>query len=357
MFRVKARSQTSPSLCLADIALSWMGHFPAKMIMFLQDLARISYQLDLPVPRCLLLLVLVSTQMDEGMRKKLIVLRSALEPKMMMKTRKVTSLLRIMFGPAPDSVGDAAVTQNPHIINEKSVREYKAHPIPTGSILPTDGQPQGTLLLRGHDAEVHTDHTFHEELSLSLTLSTRFSLVIGILLSTTFSRAGMSASSVCHLVIGSDLPCERPILPSFNRGKGGQVIIWRVHEAPNARMIKTEVRRPLHSILAVLPPPRRATKEPKDLTSIAWNHQGTLLCVGHQDATIQLWGMMGQPLASQTPHAAPVFDLSWSPDSTKLVSAGLDGLSILWDMSAFGKMTMIAKNREHESELIPKLYD
>lgn len=130
------------------------------------------------------------------------------------------------------------------------------------------------------------------------------------------------------------------------------MIIWRVHEAPSAKMIKTEVRRPLHSILAVLPPPRRTTKEPKDLTSISWNHTGTLLCVGHQDATIQLWNLIGQLLATHIPHTAPVFDLSWSPDGTRLVSAGLDGNSILWDMSIHGKMTMMAKNREHDGELI-----
>lgn len=138
------------------------------------------------------------------------------------------------------------------------------------------------------------------------------------------------------------------VLP-VRSGKGGQVIIWRVHEAPQPKTIKTEIRRPLHSILAVLAPPRRTTKEPKDLTSIAWNHSGTLLAVGHQDATIQLWNVIGQLLATQTPHAAPVFDLSWSPDGSRLVSAGLDGTSILWDMSIYSKMTLYRTNREHDS--------
>lgn len=138
------------------------------------------------------------------------------------------------------------------------------------------------------------------------------------------------------------------------------MIIWKVHELPTrGSPPRTEARTPLHSIVAVLPPPpsRRSqdatgdvkmTTELKDLTSMAWNRAGTVLAVGHQDATIQVWSNAGQLLRSQVAHSAPVFDLAWNDDGNKLVSAGLDGISILWDTSNLPNMRPYWHNTGHD---------
>jgi len=81
---------------------------------------------------------------------------------------------------------------------------------------------------------------------------------------------------------------------------------------------------------------------------MAWNKAGTVLAVGHQDATIQLWSHTGQLLRSQAQHSAPVFDLAWSDDGNRLVSAGLDGLSICWDTSIVSTTHSLWVNRGHE---------
>lgn len=119
---------------------------------------------------------------------------------------------------------------------------------------------------------------------------------------------------------------------------------------PRGSPPKTEARTPLHSIVAVLSPPRRSpsSHELKDLTSMAWNKAGTVLAVGHQDATIQLWSHTGQLLRSQGQHSAPVFDLAWSDDGQRLISAGLDGLSICWDTSVVSSTHSLWVNRGHE---------
>lgn len=81
---------------------------------------------------------------------------------------------------------------------------------------------------------------------------------------------------------------------------------------------------------------------------MAWNKAGTVLAIGHQDATIQLWSHTGQPLRSQAQHSAPVFDLAWSDDGNRLISAGLDGVSICWDTSVVNTTHSLWVNRGHE---------
>lgn len=131
------------------------------------------------------------------------------------------------------------------------------------------------------------------------------------------------------------------------------MIIWNVGEPePRGSPAKTEARSPIHSTIAVLRPPdlSPANQDLKDLTSIAWSKDGNTLAVGHQDATILIWSHTGQLKASLTQHTAPVFDLAWNDDNTRLVSAGLDGLAILWDVSKLTKPFSIWVHRGHESK-------
>ncbi|KAF8313844.1 WD40 repeat-like protein [Clavulina sp. PMI_390] len=161
--------------------------------------------------------------------------------------------------------------------------------LPAGIVLGPDGQPPGTIVLRGHEAEVFA----------------------------------------CHWN-----PVFFNILASG--GKGGNVILWNVptpahrnDQEPNG------VRSPVHSIIAVLRPPPptdgAGVPEVRDLTSMAWSRDGKHLAVGHQDSSIHVWNVKGEYRCSFRKHKAPVFDIAWSDDSTRLISAGLDGLSMVWD--------------------------
>lgn len=143
---------------------------------------------------------------------------------------------------------------------------------------------------------------------------------------------------------------------SSSSGKGGQVIIWKLYElTPRGQPPKSEIRTPNHSIVAVLPPPPSRTNaqvDLKDLTSMSWSKDGQYLAVGHQDASIQIWSWKGELIKSHDKtHTAPVFDLDWSADGSKLISAGLDGLSILWQTESIKEMRSLWANTGHESEL------
>ena len=69
------------------------------------------------------------------------------------------------------------------------------------------------------------------------------------------------------------------------------------------------------------------------MTSLSWNRAGTLLAVGHQDTCIRLWTPEGQLVITLFGHQAPVFDVAWSETGKLLVSAGLDSLACIWDVS------------------------
>ena len=142
---------------------------------------------------------------------------------------------------------------------------------------------------------------------------------------------------------------EHALTHSFS-GKGGSIIIWKV-ETPDARNSVYAPLRPLFSQAAILPsrPGAMRPKESRDMTSISWNRTGTLLAVGHQDATIRVWTPEGEHLATLYGHKAPVFDVAWSPSGDRLVSAGLDSLACVWDMSSPQEARVLQTMRGHRS--------
>lgn len=144
-----------------------------------------------------------------------------------------------------------------------------------------------------------------------------------------------------------------PALTYSFSGKGGTIIIWKV-ETPDAQDSACGPR-PSFSKALILPSgPGVKPKESRDMTSISWNRAGTLLAVGHQDATIRIWASDGKLLATLYGHDAPVFDVAWSPSGDRLVSAGLDSLACVWDMSSPPQARVLQTLRGHRSQCTPQ---
>jgi WD40 repeat protein len=67
------------------------------------------------------------------------------------------------------------------------------------------------------------------------------------------------------------------------------------------------------------------------ITRLAYSLDGSLLAVGASNGTLQLWDLDTQQVVFRTQaHASEVSALAWSPDGTRLYSAGLDSIVRVW---------------------------
>ncbi|MDP8228231.1 MAG: hypothetical protein P9M15_02120 [Candidatus Electryoneaceae bacterium] len=97
---------------------------------------------------------------------------------------------------------------------------------------------------------------------------------------------------------------------------GGEIILWNVI---SGRRIRT------------------LTGHSKQVNSVAFNHDGTLLASGSYDKTIILWNPNnGQQLKSLTGHSRCVRSVCFSPDGAQLVSCADDKTIKLWNVQTGG---------------------
>lgn len=69
----------------------------------------------------------------------------------------------------------------------------------------------------------------------------------------------------------------------------------------------------------------------RELHSVAWSPDGTMLAGGGTDGTLRIWDLeSGDQLAELAGHTDAVRSLAWSPDGVHLASAALDNTVRLW---------------------------
>uniref|UniRef100_A0A0N5AV02 LisH domain-containing protein n=1 Tax=Syphacia muris TaxID=451379 RepID=A0A0N5AV02_9BILA len=69
----------------------------------------------------------------------------------------------------------------------------------------------------------------------------------------------------------------------------------------------------------------------KDVTSIDWNNSGDLLVTGCYDGRARIWKPSGELICILTAHKGPIFALKWSAKGDKILSAGVDKTTIVWN--------------------------
>ena len=72
-------------------------------------------------------------------------------------------------------------------------------------------------------------------------------------------------------------------------------------------------------------------KEHKDVTTLDWNSDGTLLATGTFDGQARIWTKDGELKSTLTKHAGPIFSLKWNKSSNYLLSGSVDKTAIVWD--------------------------
>nr|ADG65018.1 hypothetical protein [Drosophila pseudoobscura] len=76
----------------------------------------------------------------------------------------------------------------------------------------------------------------------------------------------------------------------------------------------------------------------KDVTSLDWNCDGSMLATGSYDGYARIWKTDGSLTLTLGQHKGPIFALKWNKYGNYIVSAGVDKTTIIWDANT-GKCT------------------
>eukprot|EP00037_Helgoeca_nana_P032765 m.415302 g.415302 ORF g.415302 m.415302 type:complete len:473 (+) comp29586_c0_seq1:41-1459(+) len=78
-------------------------------------------------------------------------------------------------------------------------------------------------------------------------------------------------------------------------------------------------------------------EDAKDVTSLEWSADGTLLATGSYDGAGRIWTRGGELQSRLTGHSGPVFALNWNKKGDLLVTSSVDQSVIVWE-SASGQL-------------------
>ncbi|VFQ90121.1 unnamed protein product [Cuscuta campestris] len=78
----------------------------------------------------------------------------------------------------------------------------------------------------------------------------------------------------------------------------------------------------------------RTNEKSKDVTTLDWNGDGTLLATGSYDGQARIWSKNGELMSTLNKHKGPIFSLKWNKKGDYLLSGSVDRTAIVWDIKA-----------------------
>lgn len=76
------------------------------------------------------------------------------------------------------------------------------------------------------------------------------------------------------------------------------------------------------------------TTHTKDIASLDWNSDGTLLASGSHDGILRLWTPQGELHLVMSMHQGPILGVRWNRKGTMLLTGSGDGTAIVWDLGS-----------------------
>ncbi|XP_028947986.1 WD40 repeat-containing protein HOS15 isoform X3 [Malus domestica] len=78
----------------------------------------------------------------------------------------------------------------------------------------------------------------------------------------------------------------------------------------------------------------RTNEKSKDVTTLDWNGEGTMLATGSYDGQARIWGTNGELISTLSKHKGPIFSLKWNKKGDYLLTGSCDKTAIVWDVKA-----------------------
>ncbi|XP_004511879.1 WD40 repeat-containing protein HOS15-like [Cicer arietinum] len=72
----------------------------------------------------------------------------------------------------------------------------------------------------------------------------------------------------------------------------------------------------------------------KDVTTLDWNGEGTLLATGSYDGQARIWTTNGELKSTLSKHKGPIFSLKWNKKGDYILTGSCDETAIVWDVQA-----------------------
>ncbi|OAF70732.1 Transducin beta-like protein 1X [Intoshia linei] len=98
--------------------------------------------------------------------------------------------------------------------------------------------------------------------------------------------------------------------------------------------IATNIDSISQTILKHQPSATAQLESSRDVTSLDWNQNGTLLATGSYDGLARIWDLNGECVKTLTHHTGPIFALKWNKSGDYVVSAGVDKTAVIWDVAS-----------------------
>ncbi|XP_071734988.1 WD40 repeat-containing protein HOS15-like [Rutidosis leptorrhynchoides] len=106
--------------------------------------------------------------------------------------------------------------------------------------------------------------------------------------------------------------------------------IWTVADRTNRAGAQNRIR----NVCVLDHSKGRPNAKGKEVTTLNWNLDGTLLATGSNDGNTRLWDQNGELKSVLSKHRGPVVAVKWSMDGDYLLTGSFDNTSIVWDVNA-----------------------
>ncbi|GAU12534.1 hypothetical protein TSUD_182480 [Trifolium subterraneum] len=78
----------------------------------------------------------------------------------------------------------------------------------------------------------------------------------------------------------------------------------------------------------------KTNEKSKDVTTLDWNGEGTLLATGSYDGQARIWTTSGELKSTLSKHKGPIFSLKWNKRGDYILTGSCDQTAIVWDVKA-----------------------